>query len=129
MQKGRKELLIVGDRVLIEPLPGDGRTEVGLLLPPSATEKEAVQSGRVVACGPGIPLPPPQEAVEEPWKTPDRASRYLAMQVEVGDIAVFFRKASVEITFEGDKYLVVAQSSILVLIREPKVPDSLPTEF
>jgi co-chaperonin GroES (HSP10) len=37
----------------------------------------------------------------------------------VGDHAIFFRKAAVEITFEDQKYLVVPEAAILVLIREP----------
>lgn len=129
MRKGKKLLLVVGDRVLVEPMGGEARTEVGLLLPPGAAERETVQSGRVVACGPGIPLPPPGDAGEEPWKAADPPPRYLPMQAEVGDVAVFFRKSAVEIAFEGEKFLVVAQSSILVLIREPRVPDALPETF
>ncbi len=37
------------------------------------------------------------------------------MQARVGDHAIFFRKAAVEITFEEKKYLVVPQAAILVL--------------
>ncbi len=128
MRKGKKELLVVGDRVLIEPEEGETRTKVGLLLPPGAVEKEAVQSGRVTALGPGTPLPPP-EAEGEPWKTPYQTPRYLPMQVEIGDYAVFFRKAAIEITFEDSKYLVVPLAAILVLVRESQVPDSLPEDF
>ena len=40
------------------------------------------------------------------------------MQARVGDHAIFFRKAAVEITFEEKKYLVVPQAAILVLIRD-----------
>jgi co-chaperonin GroES (HSP10) len=40
------------------------------------------------------------------------------MQARVGDHAIFFRKASVEITFEEKKYLVVPQAAILALVRE-----------
>ena len=36
----------------------------------------------------------------------------------VGDYALFFRKAAVEITFENERYLVVPQSAILALVRE-----------
>ena len=43
-------------------------------------------------------------------------ARYVPMQARVGDYALFFRKASVEITFEHDKYLVVPQSAILALV-------------
>lgn len=129
MRKGNKQLLVVGDRVLVEPEDGEDRTEVGLLLPPGAVEKEAVQSGRVVAMGPGTPLPPPNDDDPEPWKTTAPATRYLPMQVELGDFAVFFRKAAIEISFEGQKFLVVPQGAILVLVRESEIPDALPDEL
>ena len=40
------------------------------------------------------------------------------MQAKVGDHAIFFRKAAVEITFEEQKYLVVPLGAILVLVRD-----------
>jgi co-chaperonin GroES (HSP10) len=39
------------------------------------------------------------------------------MQARVGDYALFFRRAAVEITFEDDRYLVVPQTAILALVR------------
>ena len=39
------------------------------------------------------------------------------MQAQVGDYALFFRKAAVEITFDGERYLVVPQAAILTLAR------------
>lgn len=128
MRKGKKELLVVGDRVLITPEEGENRTRVGLLLPASAVEKEPVQTGRVVALGPGTPLPPPEDETE-PWKHHKNLPRYVPMQVRIGDFAVFFRKAAIEITFEESKYLVVPQSAILVLVREEDIPDRLPDEM
>jgi len=35
-----------------------------------------------------------------------------------GDYALFFRKAGVEITFEGERYHVVPQAAILALVRD-----------
>lgn len=130
MRKGKKELLVVGDRVLVKASEGEDRTKVGLLLPPGAMDKEQVQSGRVVAVGPGTPLPPFEDEVE-PWKQqPGHGARYLPMQVEEGDHAVFFRKAAIEIRFEDEKYLVVPQAAILVILREPgEIPDALPEEL
>ncbi|MDA0373161.1 MAG: co-chaperone GroES family protein, partial [Planctomycetota bacterium] len=58
MKIGNKELLVVGDRVLVEPDRGETRTKIGLYLPPGVKEKEEVRGGRVVAMGPGIALPP-----------------------------------------------------------------------
>lgn len=113
-------LVVVGDRVLIAPDEGDDRTEVGLYLPRWAVEKESVQAGRIVACGPGIPVPEPGSMEDEPWKTADSAPRFVPMQARPGDYAIFLRKATVEIKFEGSTYLIVPQGAILLLDRGPR---------
>ncbi len=127
-----KQLLVVGDRVLVEAESGERTTEVGLILPANAVAKEAVQSGVVKAVGPGTPLPPPSEEVEEEWQEPKQLPRYLPMQVRVGDYVTFFRKAAIEITVERTNYLVVPQHAILVLVRDGQatnVPSGLPEEL
>ena len=128
MKKGKKELLVVGDRVLVEPEEEQTRTKVGLFLPPGVMEKEDVRGGTVVAKGPGNPLPPPHEE-HEAWKETYRMPRYMPMQVEAGDYALFFRKAAIEITFEDKNYLVVPYGAILVLVRGDDVPDKLPEDL
>jgi co-chaperonin GroES (HSP10) len=113
-----KKLVVVGDRVLILPEEGEERTGVGLYLPATAIQGQQVQSGRIIATGPGTPTAEPASLDDEPWKIPrDGDTKYVPMQARVGDFALFFRKASVEITFEGKKYLVVPQAAILVLVR------------
>lgn len=120
MDDPAKRLTVVGDRVLITPEEGEERTRVGLYLPPTALESQQVQSGVIIATGPGDPVPDLASFDEEPWRAAERETRetrYRPMQARVGDHAIFFRKAAVEITFEGQKYLVVPQAAILVLIR------------
>lgn len=114
-----KRLQVVGDRVLISPEEGEDRSRVGLYLPASALETQQVQSGRIVATGPGDPVPDVTAFDEEPWKASERRPRHRPMQARVGDHAIFFRKAAVEITFGDQRYLVVPQAAILVLIRDP----------
>lgn len=113
-----KQLIVVGDRVLIEPEEGEERTKVGLYLPASAVDRQSVQGGRVLATGPGTPIGAPTELDEEPWKIGSGEARYLPVQARVGDFAIFFRKAAVEISFEGNEYLVVPQAAILTLVRD-----------
>lgn len=116
-----KKLIVVGDRVLIAPEEGEERTRVGLYLPQSAIDTLAVQGGRVLATGPGTPMTEPASLDEEPWKIGQRAgARFMPMQAHIGDYALFFRKASVEITFEEKKYLVVPLAAILILVRHPE---------
>lgn len=118
MANRKKKLIVIGDRVLIKPEEGEERTEVGLYLPKWALERETVQGGKIVATGPGNPLPSPDELDDEPWKRRHLEPRYLPLQAREGDFAVFLRKSAVEIVFEGEKYLVVPQAAILVLLRE-----------
>lgn len=118
MPEPKKRLIVVGDRVLIQPEEGEDRTKVGLYLPATAVDSQAVQGGKVVATGPGNAVSAPTELNEEPWKIGAAEARYVPLQARIGDYAIFFRRAAVEITFEGDRYLVVPQAAILTLVRE-----------
>jgi chaperonin GroES len=119
VRRGKKQLIVVGDRVLVKAEEGDERTKVGLYLPPTAVDSQAVQGGRIVATGPGLPMPDLTDGGEEPWRTGMRETRFVPMQARPGDYALFFRKAGVEITFDAERYLVVPQTAILALVREP----------
>jgi chaperonin GroES len=118
MRKGKKDLIVVGDRVLVKVEEGEERTNVGLYLPPTAVDNQAVQSGSIVATGPGLPLPAPDSGSDEPWRDAARETRFVPMQAKIGDYALFFRKAAVEITFEDERYLVVPQAAILAIVRD-----------
>ena len=122
--ESKKRLIVVGDRVLIQPEEGEDRTHVGLYLPASAIDSQAVQGGKVVATGPGTPISAPAEVGVEPWKIAMGEARYLPVQARIGDYAIFFRRAAVEITFEERKYLVVPQAAILTLVREDPPEDA-----
>lgn len=118
MRRNDKRLIVVGDRVLIRVAEGEERTHVGLYLPSTAIDNQQVQGGEIIATGPGLPMPDPGEHGDEPWRiTGPRETRHVPMQAKVGDYALFFRKASVEITFEEERYLVVPQAAILALVR------------
>src|SRR5687767_13988777 len=122
MRKKNKELIVVGDRVLVKLEDGEERTNVGLYLPPTAVDNQAVQSGIIVATGPGLPLPAPDSGSDEPWRvTSSRETRFVPMQAKIGDYALFFRKAAVEITFEHERFLVVSPAAILALVRHDEI--------
>lgn len=118
MKKGKKEIIIVGDRLLIVPDIGEERSSTGLYLPKWAVEKESIQAGRIVETGPGQALPSPGDIEDEPWKPHEIKHSHMQMQARIGDYAIFLRKAAIEVKFEGDIYLIVPQAAILMLIRE-----------
>ena len=119
MKSKNKQILVVGDRVLIRPDLGEKKSKAGLYLPPSVIEKQEILSGVIVEVGPGIPLGNPEESVDEPWSTNSRSPvKYIPTQADIGDVALFLNKASIEVKIEDDDYLIVPQSAILILIRD-----------
>lgn len=117
-----KNLIIVGDRVLIKPKKETGKTASGIYLPPGVHEKEKVQSGYIVKVGPGYPIPAPMDE-DADWKPEKEKIQYVPLQAREGDLAIFLQKAAFEVMYEGEKYFIVPQSSILMLEREEDLFD------
>jgi co-chaperonin GroES (HSP10) len=120
----RKRIVVIGDRVLIKPDRDEERTKVGLYLPQTVKDKEDVVGGTVVQTGPGIPLADPADLSEEPWKRQSKEMKFLPVQASAGDYALFLQKAGVEITYQGEQYVIVPQSAILVLIRDEDLDEN-----
>lgn len=115
----KKQLIVVGDRVLVAADENKEKTTYGLYLPQGIEEKEKIQAGYVIKTGPGYPLPDPNTASDEPWHSGVRQDpKYMPLQVEEGDYILFLRKSAIEIEFENKKYLIIPQAAILLVIRE-----------
>src|SRR5690349_1302120 len=114
-----KKLVVIGDRVLIQPSRENERTNSGLYLPPGVQEREKVQQGYVIKTGPGYAIPAPIE--DEPWKNKDEQVKYIPLQAREGDLAIFLLSNATEVVYEGDKYYIVPQSAILMLEREEDI--------
>lgn len=110
------KLIVIGDRVLIEPGSAAKKTKSGLYLPAGYQEKEEIQSGYILKCGPGYAIPDIDEG--EGWNGRGAKPRYVPLQVQAGDLALFVVKDAVEIKYNGDKYYIVPQNAILMVERE-----------
>lgn len=115
-QNGLENLIVIGDRVLIQPGNAAKRTKSGLYLPAGYQEKEEVQSGFILKCGPGYAIP--NMEAEESWNPKDQEPKYMPLQVQPGDLALFMLKSAVEIKYNGEKYFIVPQSAILLVERD-----------
>lgn len=113
-----RKIIIVGDRVLIRLKTPDDKTSSGLYLPPSVHEKEQVQSGYVVKVGPGYPVSVPSDEIEESWKETEEKVKYIPLQVKEGDQALFLQKGAYEVMYENEKYYIVPQHAILMIVRD-----------
>lgn len=120
--KKAKEIIIIGDRVLISPDYSKDKTDSGLYLPQGIAEKEKVNAGYVVKIGPGYIVPFAPDSTE-PWSTRKKEPHYIPLQVRMGDYAIFLRKEAIEIEYEEKKYLIVSQSGILAVVRSKILPE------
>ncbi|GBG95749.1 co-chaperonin GroES [Ligilactobacillus salitolerans] len=89
----------LGDRVILEVTEEEEQTVGGIVLASNAKEKP--QTGKVIAVGAGRTLDNGEKSV------PD---------VKVGDSVVYDKYAGTEVTYEGDKYLVVRANDIIAVV-------------
>ena len=111
------KMIVIGDRVLIKPETEADKTKGGLYLPPGVKEKEKVQTGYIIKVGPGYPIPS-QTDDSEPWKQDEEKTKYVPLQVKEGDQALYLKKDSIDVEFDGIEYVIVPQSAILLVIRD-----------
>jgi len=116
-EKDLQKLIVIGDRILIKPKIPQSKTKSGLLLPPGVNENEKVQIGYVLKVGPGYPIPSVNDT-DEPWKNRTDEPKYVPLQPKEGDQAVYLQNSAIEIEFNKEKYIVVPQSAILLLLRD-----------
>lgn len=116
-EQNLSKFIMVGDRVLIKPKSPLDKTKSGLYLPPGVQEREKIFAGYVVKVGPGYPIPAINE-VDEPWKDKSNEVKYVPLQPKEGDLAIYMQKSGFEIEFKGEKYIIVPNSAILMLIRD-----------
>lgn len=110
-------LILIGDKVLIEPDDEAQETPSGLLLPATVKERDRIRTGYVINIGPGYGMPNPDYSEDEVWKPIQDSVRYLKLQAQIGDYAFFLRKETVEITYQEKTYLIIPHHAILALVR------------
>src|SRR5512139_3389635 len=89
----------LSDRVVVEPLEQEERTESGLFIPETAKEKP--QKGTILAVGEG--------------RRDDDGNR-IPMDVEVGQVILFAKYGGTEIKLDNKKLLILKESDILAVV-------------
>lgn len=89
----------LGDRVILEVQKEEEQTVGGIVLASNAKEKP--QTGKVLAVGTGRVL--------------DNGERVVP-SVKEGDTVVFDKYAGTEVSYEGEKYLVVRENDIVAVV-------------
>ena len=119
-EKDLEKFIMVGDRVLIKPKTPSSKTKTGLYLPPTVQESEKIQSGYIIKVGPGYPIPAVSEE-DEVWKQKEESVRYVPLQAQRGDLAVYLSKSGFDIEFNSEKYIILPHSAILMIIRDESI--------
>jgi chaperonin GroES len=113
-----KDVIVIGDKVLVRPKKDVEKTVNGLYLPPGVQEKEKINYGYVVKVGPGYPISMIADH-NEPWQEPrEKLIKYIPLQPMPGDLALFLAKQAFEVDYQGERYFILPQSAILLLERQ-----------
>jgi len=119
-----KNVVVIGDRVLIKPLEASNKTDSGLFLPPSVKERNAVHTGIVMRVGPGYPVPVSQDPDAMFREDGGNQVNYVPLQVHEGDEALYLHANGTELEINGEQYVIVGQNAILLVMRN-EIPDSV----
>jgi len=88
----------LADRVLVQPMESEEKTESGIFIPDTAKEKQ--QRGKVVAVGKG--------------RTNDDG-KVQPLEVKVNDQVLYGRYSGTEIKISGEDYLILREEDILAI--------------
>lgn len=119
-----KNIVVIGDRILIKPLEAANKTSSGLYLPPSVKEHDSVHTGLVVKVGPGYPIPANQDPDAAFRGEAGDAVNYVPLQVKEGDEALYLHANGTELEVGGERYVIISQNAVLLVVR-PEVPDDV----
>jgi chaperonin GroES len=86
------------DRVLVRPNAAEEKTAGGIIIPDTAKEKP--QKGTVVAVGKG--------------KYAEQTGNLIPVQVKEGDTVMYGKYGGTEVTIDGEDYLIMRSSDILM---------------
>ncbi len=87
------------DKVLVERLDTEEKTKGGIIIPDTAKEKP--QEGKVVAVGTG-------RVLEDGTKKP--------LDVKKGDKVLFNKYGAIDISIDGEDYLILREEDILAIV-------------
>jgi chaperonin GroES len=90
----------LSDRIVIKAIEKDTKSNGGIIIPDTATEKPML--GEVVAIGPG--------------KMSDDGKR-VKLEVKTKDKVLFGKYSGTEIKFDGQDYLILNESDILAIVK------------
>ena len=93
------DLQPLGDRLIVEVLDEEETTFSGIVLPDTAKEKP--QRGTVIAAGSGV--------VRE-------SGARVPLDVKTGDVIVFGKYTSQEVTLDGEPFLIMREDEVLAVV-------------
>jgi len=88
------------DRVLVKPNEAEQKTSGGIIIPDTAKEKP--QKGKVIAVGKG--------------KYAEHTGTLIPLQIKPGDTIMYSKYGGTEINIEGEDYLIMRASDILMKV-------------
>src|SRR3989344_1362378 len=102
MSKSKKNIIPLGDRVLVQATSGEDKKTASGIIIPETVDKEKPEIGKVIAVGVG--------------RTNDDG-KVIPLKVKKGDTVLFSKFGPDEIKIDGEEYLILSESNILAIIK------------
>src|SRR3990167_3265711 len=99
MSPAKKEIIPLGDRVLVRPMEKEKKTKSGIIIP-DTVDKERPEMGKVIAVGDG--------------KVTDEGT-VIPVKVKVGNTVLFAKYGPDEVKIDDEEYLIVSESKIAII--------------
>lgn len=90
----------VGNKIIVKPVAVEEKTKSGIVLPGTAQEKP--HQGKVVAIGSGY--------------IAQATGQRIPLEVKTGDKVVYSKDVGIEINLDGEDFLMLTESDILLVI-------------
>lgn len=97
--KASKKLKPLNDKLIVEKVEAEEKTEGGIYLPSGSQEKP--QEGRVIAVGPG--------SLNEKGERKE-------LQVKEGDLVLYSKYSGTEVKISGKELLIISEKDVLAII-------------
>ena len=119
------KISVLNDKILL--VPSVQKTQGGIIIPDGANAEDVVKCGYVIKKGKGHPMVRSLGEDSKEWekKTVAIQTDFIPLSISIGDFVYFLDQRSIDIRHEGHDFVVISESSIVMVVKMDDPTDEL----
>ena len=119
------KISVLNDKILLAP--STPKTQSGIIIPDGVNSDDVVKCGYVIKKGKGHPMVRNLGDESKEWekKTVAIQTDFIPLSVNIGDFVYFLDQRSIGIRHEGYNFVVISESSIMMVVKMDDPVDEL----